>query len=131
MFKKIYNFFKSKTLKEKARWAKINFLKNQDQRLPKYSPITGIKLKWDITIDKDGPYDIYTGDPLGEIYIWVTQKPPTYGEVLKDSRHYLYNVLTDELGIDELFEWKYVLNKKWDELCCEEGTVQLRHKGNK
>lgn len=125
MLKKIINFFRDKREEHEI---KRNFLEHQEQRLPRYSPITGIPLRWSVTVDQEGPYDIYTGKPLGEITIWVLQEPPSYGELLKDNRHYKYSVMKDDLTVDENFEWKFILNEKWDELCCEEGKIQLRYK---
>jgi len=125
MFKKILDFFRDKREEEDI---KKNFLKNKDTRLPRYSPITGIELRWNIISDQKGPYDIYTGRPIGEITVWVLQEPPTHGELLRDNRHYKYSVLTGNLTTDEIFEWKFILNETWDELCSEEGKIQLRYK---
>ncbi len=78
----IYYFKKRKLIKD----LKKKFL--EEHKLPKYSPYSGIKIKWNIDVTQEGPYDVNTGEPLGEFKIIVSQKGPTIREIIQDNRIY-------------------------------------------
>lgn len=92
-------FEKLKKIKE----IKKNFL--EEHKLPKYSPISGIKIRWDIEVVQEGPYDENTGQPLGEFKIIVSQRGPTIREIQKDNRIYQYSIEEKELKINEGLVW--------------------------
>jgi hypothetical protein len=93
-------FEKRKKIKE----IKKKFL--EEHKLPKYSPYSGIKIRWDIEVVQEGPYDTNTGEPLGEFKIIVSQRgPTTIREIQQDNRMYHYNTEEKELEVNEGLVW--------------------------
>jgi len=80
-----------------------SFLKEHSEYIPKYSP-RGLKLDWNISVYKDGEYDLYTGEFKGEYKVGISQNPPKFLGI--DNTCYRYNVKTktlEEIGA----RWSY------------------------
>jgi len=82
---------------------KTKFLKEHD--LPKYSPESGIPLRWNIEVIQNGPYDTKTGEPLGDFEVIVNQVSPRFSEIIIDRRVYVYNIKSKKLEVDDSYIW--------------------------
>lgn len=90
-------FFIKRTLKAK-------FLK--EHNLPKYSPESGIYLRWEIKVIQNGPYDPETGKALGEFEVIVKQKPSVQ-EMIRDRRVYEYDIKNKKLKYSDDYVWTF------------------------
>lgn len=97
---KIVDYFKKQKL---IKDIKKKFL--EEHKLPKYSPYSGIKIRWNVEVIQEGPYDTDTGEPLGEFKIIVSQKGPTIREIIQDDRIYQYSIEEKELKVNEGLVW--------------------------
>lgn len=91
-------YFEKREIKDK-------FLKEHD--LPKYSPDTGIRLKWKVSVIQNGPYDPKTGEPLGDFEVIVKQILPSCSDVRRDNRVYIYNIEKKELEVSDSYIWTF------------------------
>lgn len=89
--------------RRKIKEIKEKFLKEHD--LPRYSPVTGIPLRWEIKVIQNGPYDINTGEALGEFEVIIKQIIPSCSEIMRDRTVYVYNIEEKKLEIDESYMW--------------------------
>jgi hypothetical protein len=97
----LFDYFKKRKFMKDL---KKKFL--EEHKLPKYSPYSGIKIRWNIEVTQEGPYDENTGEPLGEFKIIVSQRVPTTFEIQQDSRIYQYNIEEKELKVNSGLIWR-------------------------
>jgi len=91
----LINYIKKKLKQRKLEKNLINqFLKEHEKHIPKYSP-KGLKFDWNISVHKNGEYDIFTGEFLGDYEVVITQNPPEFLGI--DDTCYRYNTKTKKL----------------------------------
>ena len=92
-----------------SRWIKYRRIEKKiREKLPKYAPISGIRLEWHIVLGYyiyDG-FDRYTGKMINPVFVPVPQLIQQFPRAwMKDSKMYRFDWPTKTLTTDPKLRW--------------------------